>query len=305
MATSIDFQALLKQERDKLSNQRKVTPPNNAKHQPKLRVIGGLESYRVGTLEKLYYIPNYINSDDEREILDDIKRSEKSKPWVSLTQRRLQNWGGVPHPNGMLRESLPPFLNSLMGSLVTNEIFEGEHNFPNHILLNEYTGTKGIAPHKDGELYYPKAAILSLVSPIVIDFLKDVVEGKDSKEGAGKHSLADKVLESVLLMPRSLLVFEGKAYTELWHGISTREFDNIGGTNSKICNLESEDVEASGICQSSTKINRKYRLSITMRTAKLQEREELLTLEQAEEKKRRETQWLQSIAEKRQDSVSW
>lgn len=27
--------------------------------------------------------------------------------WTQLTNRRLQNWGGIPHPKGMIAEEIP------------------------------------------------------------------------------------------------------------------------------------------------------------------------------------------------------
>jgi hypothetical protein len=41
---------------------------------------------------------------------------------------------------------------------------------PNHILLNEYRDGQGIGPHKDGPLYHPMVAVLSLGSPADIHF---------------------------------------------------------------------------------------------------------------------------------------
>ena len=33
--------------------------------------------------------------------------SAPSSKWTQLSNRRLQNWGGTPHPKGMLKEKLP------------------------------------------------------------------------------------------------------------------------------------------------------------------------------------------------------
>lgn len=41
---------------------------------------------------------------------------------------------------------------------------------PNHILLNEYRDGQGISPHKDGPLYHPLVAVLSLGDSATIHF---------------------------------------------------------------------------------------------------------------------------------------
>jgi hypothetical protein len=53
--------------------------------------------------------------------------------------------------------------------------------------------------HKDGPLYFPRVAILSLSGPAVIEFRKEL-------------SLPPSL--SLYLHPRSLLIFQDEAYTE-------------------------------------------------------------------------------------------
>lgn len=66
-------------------------------------------------------------------------------------------------------------------------------------------------PHQDGPAYFPVVAILSLGSPVVMDFTPHSRFMETSIE-------EDKWLDnhrpfSVLLMPRSLLIFKDTAYT--------------------------------------------------------------------------------------------
>lgn len=75
--------------------------------------------------------------------------------------------------------------------------------------MNEYRGAaSGIGWHNDGPLFEPRVAIVSLGTPTLLYFT---------------DSAADPVAEgpprSVLLRPRSLLVFTGHAYTHMRHGI--------------------------------------------------------------------------------------
>ena len=52
------------------------------------------------------YIPNFITKEEEKEILQKIY-SAPSPKWTQLSNRRLQNWGGIPHPKGMIAEEIP------------------------------------------------------------------------------------------------------------------------------------------------------------------------------------------------------
>ncbi len=45
----------------------------------------------------LYYIPEFVTKAEEIKLLDDIDKTSSVK-WTQLSNRRLQNWGGVPHP---------------------------------------------------------------------------------------------------------------------------------------------------------------------------------------------------------------
>nr|XP_014086467.1 alpha-ketoglutarate-dependent dioxygenase alkB homolog 6 isoform X7 [Bactrocera oleae] len=62
------------------------------------------------------YIPNFITSEEEKRILSQISRTPKPK-WTQLLNRRLINYGGVPHPNGMLAEEIPEWLQVYMGKI--------------------------------------------------------------------------------------------------------------------------------------------------------------------------------------------
>lgn len=57
------------------------------------------------------YIPNFITSQEEAAILAAVQAAPKPK-WEQLSNRRLLNYGGVPHPKGMIAESMPDWLQS-------------------------------------------------------------------------------------------------------------------------------------------------------------------------------------------------
>lgn len=86
-----------------------------------------------------------------------------------------------------------------------------------------------LQPHQDGPAYFPVVAIVSLGSPVVMDFslhsgltlctntFRNDIEDKVSDRGA-REAENDTLLEnhypfSVALMPRSLLIFKDKAYS--------------------------------------------------------------------------------------------
>lgn len=75
-----------------------------------------------------------------------------------------------------------------------------------------------LQPHQDGPSYFPVVAILSLGSPVVMDFTPHARLKLDSQEVIDKDSDGEKWLDdhqpfSVILMPRSLLIFKDKAYS--------------------------------------------------------------------------------------------
>lgn len=191
-----------------------------------------LNKYVVGSVPTVLYIPEYVSASEEAQLLKNIHQAPLSK-WKSLKNRRLQNWGGVVHEKGLLAQDLPPWLKK-----VTNRIYEESKLFPsaiNHVLINEYLPGQGIMPHQDGPAYMPVVAILSLGSPVVMDFdphpnLKSGKEtlGNYTEDIISEPSLMEMIPDdkprkylpfSVVLMPRSLLIFKDMVYSDYLHGI--------------------------------------------------------------------------------------
>jgi alkylated DNA repair protein alkB family protein 6 len=58
-----------------------------------------LEDHRVtGTVAgNAYYVPEFVSEEEESALLRFIDKSPTFK-WTQLAHRRLQNYGGVPHP---------------------------------------------------------------------------------------------------------------------------------------------------------------------------------------------------------------
>jgi alkylated DNA repair protein alkB family protein 6 len=56
--------------------------------------------------DTIYYIPNFITDDEHEDLMFRIDHAPKPK-WRKLSNRRLQNWGGFPHPKVTAGEPLP------------------------------------------------------------------------------------------------------------------------------------------------------------------------------------------------------
>ncbi|XP_031483590.1 uncharacterized protein LOC116253003 [Nymphaea colorata] len=213
-----------------------------------MEAIPNFGDYVVGSVPTVFYIPDFVDGAEESKLLDDINNVPVSK-WKTLRNRRLQNWGGIVHEKGLLPQELPPWLTK-----VTGKICGGTGLFPspiNHVLINEYLPDQGIMPHQDGPAYYPVVAVLSLGSPVVLNFSphQSLIETANIPEGSGaiisdaeNFSTADAdygPMEvscsqrkfghhfSVIMMPRSLLIFKDNAYSDYLHGIEDSNLHRV------------------------------------------------------------------------------
>jgi len=265
-----------------------------------------LEMYRVGAeigLSECFYVPNFLNDEEARFLKAAALQAdgEVGSHWASLPGRRLLNLGGVPHASGMFPEPLPHFAQTLSRVLCDSGVFETGSE-PDQFLINEYFEAQGIDLHRDGPLYQPKAAIVSIGTPVVLDFFR-VSDGSSPEGsragGSSNHPAAvseGRALQhfaSVALEDRSLLVFSGEAYTELWHGIASG----------------SERMELHELCINSDRVQldqswqRGYRLSFTVRKA-AHVVPKPATAEGDAEARRRHAHWMRAVADKRSQASS-
>ncbi|CAB4043082.1 alpha-ketoglutarate-dependent dioxygenase alkB homolog 6 isoform X1 [Paramuricea clavata] len=189
------------------------------------------------TFPKIYYIPNFITEEEERLLYEQVYAAPKPK-WTPLSNRRLQNWGGLPHPKGMIPEKLPAWLSRYAEKLASFGIF-GNH-IPNHVLVNEYTPGQGIMPHVDGPLFHPVVTTINLKSHTLLDFYLPGNDGHsndtDENDKEDNSSLEQRHFMSLLLEPRSLNILTEDMYTKYLHGIAERNVDLL---DSKVINLDS------------------------------------------------------------------
>jgi len=174
-----------------------------------------LESFRVGNISNIYYIPDFLSDIEHDKILEFVDmEGQASETWKKLRLRKLQCWGGRP-PNNVnddfINEPLPLWLQSISEALVACNIFSTALT-PNHVLINQYEANGGIFHHTDGPLYYNKVGIISLGSPTIMTFRPRI-----KTEDIGNIISTD--VASVLLLPKSLLVFSDDVYDNYMHGI--------------------------------------------------------------------------------------
>ena len=190
---ALDFHALLKAERAKARAKPVVEPSGTAPPSGPTTATPVAESpalqYRLPPTASraqlsaahrvhaappaVWHMAEWLSAGEEAELL---RCAELSPPqrWTQLRGRRLQNLGGQPRPppEGFAPEPLPDWVGAVCDALVRAGVFPPDAP-PNHVLLNEYRAGEGIAPHRDGPLYAPRVAIVSLGAACTFDFVSD------------------------------------------------------------------------------------------------------------------------------------
>ncbi|KAK0135776.1 Alpha-ketoglutarate-dependent dioxygenase alkB 6 [Merluccius polli] len=212
----------------------------------------------------VYYVPDFISEDEEAYLLAQVYKSPIPK-WTQLSGRRLQNWGGLPHPRGMLAEKMPGWLQTYCDRLSALGAFSG--NAANHVLVNEYKPGEGIMPHVDGPLYHPTVTTVSLGSHTLLDFYRPLGGGGGAQAGPGgggsdgdggePQTEESRYQFSLLLRPRSLLVLQDHMYRSLLHGVQPRRQDTL---TDRVVNLPCAGAGAVG-----DTLTRGTRVSLTIR----------------------------------------
>lgn len=216
----------------------------------------------TNTPKTVAYIPNFITSAEEENILNNVYTAPKPK-WTQLTRRRLLNYGGIPHKNGMIAESLPEWLQKYVEKINYLGIFHT--NKANHVLINEYLSGQGIMAHTDGPLFYPTISTISCGSHTVLEFLKQS-ENESNKEykcilsdyAEAVNEKSKKPIFKLLLEPRSLLILKNEMYTDYLHKIKEIEEDVI---DDMIANLKN----CGNIYNIGSRLKRSARISLTVR----------------------------------------
>lgn len=163
--------------------------------------------------------------------------------------RRLQNWGGIPHPKGMIAEEIPPWLQNYLDRINSLRLMNGK--LPNHVLVNEYCPGQGIMPHVDGDLFYPTITTITCGSHTVLNF-RENVSTNDIDEIKVPSTF------SLLVERRSLLIVQKDMYENFLHFIDDICTDSV---SSDMANLNF----CSSVYASGDFIERQTRISLTIR----------------------------------------
>lgn len=197
-------------------------------------------------------MPNFIADWEEEYLLSQIQRTPKTK-WTQLLNRRLINYGGIPHLKGMIATEMPNWLQPFIDKINCLEgVFE-EGKKANHVLLNEYQPGQGIMAHTDGPLFHPVISTISLGSHTVLEI--------KSLTGYLQENTFQSLATSnfkFLLEPCSLLILREELYNNYLHGISEIGKDII---REDICNLS----QCAGKYQIGSTLKRNTRISLTIR----------------------------------------
>jgi len=174
-----------------------------------------LNKYKVGTIDTVFYVPDYISRAKQDEILA-LVHTLPNADWVHLphAKRRLQKLGGDVTERGLTNIStLPSFLRKLADKLANDKAID---KVPNHVLLNDYGYSSGIMPHTDGPLYYPQVCVLSFGSGCILKFFLNYQEYKNGNP-----------ICSLYCEPGSLYIFRENAYNDYLHAIDDSTTDEI------------------------------------------------------------------------------
>jgi alkylated DNA repair protein alkB family protein 6 len=244
---------------------------------PVFCISSPLENYRVDSKYcSLYYISNIISEEYAACLLSSVINAQSK--WIELKTRKLQLYGKLPlnqHQSvgSNYDEIIPVWLSQLIDQSVKTGIFPNDL-YPNNILINQYESDQGILHHTDGPSYHSRVAIFSLESTCVMSF-------KPKLSPCQIGILSDEDVLSVVLQPRSLLIFSGDLYDHHMHGICPNESVQTVGLHGECVNLLStgylkgDQVRTNIFCLSSTRIKifclqitRSRRTSITLRKVK-------------------------------------
>ena len=207
---------------------------------PQLQMQSPLDAHRLDNgIETMYYWPEFLTLEQETRFAQTI---ENASTWVTLKNRRLQQYGGTPDEKGMLAAKLPPFVRETV-DLLTLKWQDARWQRLNHCLVNEYQPGQGILAHEDGPLYTGNFCIVSLLSGLLLRF----------------YQKSDNAfVTSVYLEPRSALIISNAAYTDYLHGIDECVSEELDP--SFVCNIDPNAEPKT--------IERKLRISMTIREVK-------------------------------------
>ena len=163
----------------------------------------------VPEIPGLNYIPDYINAEEQKQLLEIIDKQE----WSTQLKRRVQHYGyRYEYQKRTLTSAsylgeLPNWANQLGQRLVRDRVTPTP---PDQLIVNEYLPGQGITNHVDCVPCFGNTIIsLSLGSRCVMNLTHPPTQTQIP----------------ILLSPGSLLVLQGVARYQWQHGIPARKTD--------------------------------------------------------------------------------
>lgn len=194
-----------------------------------------------------FYIPDFITAQEETFLLSQVAKTPKPR-WTQLSHRRLINYGGVPHPRGMIAEAMPPWLQNYVDKIIQLTGVFGDDKKANHVLVNEYLAGQGIMPHSDGPLFHPTITTISCGSHAVLEFY----EPQETEDGT-TTTMQRVPVTKLLIEPRSLLILKDDMYHKYLHSIAEIRQDVIDENVSNISKVSK--VQLSDVLERTTRIS--------------------------------------------------
>jgi alkylated DNA repair protein alkB family protein 6 len=163
----------------------------------------------------MYYIPDYVSQEQEAYL---VRKAHEAPEfcWGVSEGRRVQNYGQLPpaatddEGKAAICSPMPQWLDELIDRLMTVQNCYGEHDRPDFIRVNTYEPGQGVSPHRDIQTNVAATSVITLGSGTLLDFYD-----------------AERLVGSVWLEPRSLLLFSDDAFSRLRHGIRRQSEDVI------------------------------------------------------------------------------
>jgi alkylated DNA repair dioxygenase AlkB len=162
------------------------------------------------------YIPNYVNVNEQNQLLNVIDQQAWSLESVESKRRIQQHGYRYEYQNGVLVACnylgyLPEWAGSIANRLYSDRLTS---NVPDQVTVNEYEPGQGLRSHVDCATCFGNTIItLSLGSTYVMEFTNS--QTKETRE--------------ILLVPGSLLVLQGEARYIWQHGVIARKKDMYKG----------------------------------------------------------------------------
>ena len=90
--------------------------------------------------ESIYYIKDFVDPSTQSQLYHQVSHAKTR--WISLSNRRLQEWGArasKKNPGKALGERFPPWLQTLSDQIASLKLsVSGKDFVPNACLVNEY-----------------------------------------------------------------------------------------------------------------------------------------------------------------------